>query len=123
MPNGRRLQRIDGDPTWGVDPDDGYYVPMAISEQQAAIAAREKYAGGKEAGPETLTPQTIEKKLADPQLAAAVKTLSAKVANGEFTKVGQPLAALVAQLERLRQQREQLLIQLKQLDSELGLVK
>ncbi len=119
LPNGRRLQRIAGDAVWGVDPDDGFYVPMTVAERKAASAAREKNVVGEA----PLTPEKIEKDLSDPQLAAAVKTLSAKVADGEFTKVGQPVAALTAQLERLRLQRDETLARLKQLDGELGLAK
>jgi carboxyl-terminal processing protease len=120
LPSGRRLQRVAGAAAWGIDPDDGFYVPMTAADQQAAKVARREFVTGKQTTPEKLTPELIEKKLADPQLSAAVKALSAKVSGGKFTKVGQSLAALSVQHEQLRQQRERLLIQLKQLDSELG---
>jgi hypothetical protein len=62
------------------------------------------------AGPATLTPEWTEKDLSDPQLAAAVKTLLAKVAGGEYLKVGQSASeAIAAQQERqehLQQERK-----------------
>jgi carboxyl-terminal processing protease len=120
LPSGRKMHRVAGNPAWGVDPDDGFYVPLNAEGQQAVKAARGEFAGGKQSAPAKLTPELIEKKLADPQLAAALKTLSAKVSDGRFAKVGQPLSALTAQHERLRRKREQLMSELKQLDRELG---
>ena len=120
LPSGRRLQRVAGDPTWGVDPNDGFYVPLTAAGQQAAKAARQEFSRGQTTSPAKLTPELIQQKLADPQLAAAVRTLSAKVYGGQFAKVGQPLAALVAHYEQIRQRREHLLSQLKQLEGELG---
>ena len=120
LASGRGLQRVAGDTTWGVDPNDGFYVPLTAAAQQGAKAARQEFSRGKATSPAKLTPEWIEQKLADPQLAAAVKTLSAKVSGGQFAKVGQPLAALVAHYEQIRQQREHLLGQLKQLERESG---
>jgi hypothetical protein len=120
LPSGRRLQRVDGDPAWGVDPSDGFYVPLTASRAEAAKTARDQFANHGAASPQRLTPEWIEQKLADPQLAAAVRALSAKVSGGEFAKAGQPLTALAAHYEQMRQQRDRLLTQLKRLDRELG---
>jgi chaperonin cofactor prefoldin len=54
-------------------------------------------------------------------LAAAQRTLVAKLTGGEFLKVGQanPAYDAPARLETLRQQREALLKDLQKLDSEI----
>jgi carboxyl-terminal processing protease len=120
LPSGRRLQRVAGDAKSGVDPNDGFYVPLSAADQDAAKAARQGIADGKQTAPTTLTPEWIEKTLADPQMASALKTLSAKAAGGDFVKVGQPLTALIAHYENVWRERERLLIQVKQLDRQLG---
>jgi carboxyl-terminal processing protease len=98
-PSGRTIDRRQGQKVWGVDPSDGYFVPLtqgAIEELQRRRAAQE-IIGGKPAADglasEDLTPGVIAKELGDHQLAAAVRTLVSKVASGEFEKVGQSAEA------------------------------
>jgi hypothetical protein len=96
---------------------------MSASGQQAARSARRQRDSDDVSRREKLSPEAIERELADPQLAAAVKTLSAKVGGGEFVKVGQTLTTLVARHQRAQQlqdQRQKLLSQLQQVDRELG---
>ncbi len=123
LPGGRRLQRLPGEATWGVDPNDGFYVPLSAAGQEAAKSARRQRDLGDASRPEKLSPEAIATELADPQLAAAVKTLSAKVSGGEFAKAGEPLTTLVTRHRRAQQlqdQRQKLLNQLQQVDRELG---
>jgi hypothetical protein len=65
-----------------------------------------------------LTPKILEEQYADPQLAAAQRTLVAKLTGGEFLKVGQanPKYEDPAPLEVLRQRREALITELQKLD-------
>jgi len=65
----------------------------------------------------------LAKDFADPQLAAALQTLSARLTKGEFAKVGKSHADLLADLARgepLQRQREALLKNLEQIQKELN---
>ena len=70
-----------------------------------------------------MTPESIERDQADPQLAAALTTLIARTTRGEFVKVGLPLSEQSARIQRLddaRKRRQLLLEDLKRVDKELG---
>ena len=70
-----------------------------------------------------VSPEFLDKGAADPQLAAALRSLSARLKTGEFEKTGRPLSDLQAELAQrddLRKQREELRAKLEQLDRQLG---
>lgn len=122
-PSGQSLHRAADSKTWGVDPHDGYFVPLTTEQR----AARQKALLPRETGslklPLSVSPEFLEKEVADPQLAAALKSLSAKLKTGEFAKTGRPLAeqdALLSQRDELRKQRDELRVKLEQLDRQLG---
>jgi carboxyl-terminal processing protease len=122
-PSGQSLHRAADSKTWGVDPHDGYFVPLTTEQR----AARQKNLLPRETGslklPPSVSPEFLEKELADPQLAAALRSLSAKLKTGEFAKTGRPLAeqeALLSQRDELRKQRDELRVKLEQLDRQLG---
>jgi carboxyl-terminal processing protease len=125
LPSGRTIHKRPGEAQWGVDPDDGYYLALTRPQTEAlqkSQAERSYIAPGKgAAAPARLTPNVLEEQYADPQLAAAQRTLVAKLTGGEFLKVGQanPAYDAPARLETLRQQREALLKDLQKLDSEI----
>lgn len=131
LPRGRMIHKRPGENTWGVDPNDGYYVPMTkaqIDALQKELAAHTLIGHAKGAAPmppEKLTPKLLEERYSDPQLAAALQTLTAKLTDGAFLKVGQanPKYDAPAQLETLRQRREALLQDLQKLDFEIDAVK
>jgi carboxyl-terminal processing protease len=91
-PSGRSIDRRPGEKVWGVDPSEGYFVPMTheASEQLRARRRQRDILSGEasdvsaESG--TITPDAIAK--SDPQLSAALRTLVAKIVSGEFEKVG-----------------------------------
>lgn len=122
-PNGQSLHRAADSKSWGVDPHDGYFVPLTIEQR----TARQKNLLPRETGslklPPSVLPEFLEKDVADPQLAAALKSLSAKLKTGEFAKTGRPLAdqeALLSLRDDLRKQRDELRVKLEQLDRQLG---
>lgn len=125
-PSGRNIQKRPGEEMWGVDPADGYYVPMTmqqLKEMQRLLMERSLVGKNPVAGTDgALTPERVEGDYADPQLAAALKTMVAKLITGEFIKVGQTNAAQAAQLHRrdeIRQRRESLLKDLEKVEKEL----
>ena len=128
LPSGRNLQRIPGEKTWGVDPTDGDYVPLDAKQTEALLEAMRgrEILGGKDGAANNdlkVTPATLAKDFADPQLAAALQTLTARLTKGEFTKVGKSHADLLADLARgepLQRQRALLLKNLEQIQKELN---
>jgi carboxyl-terminal processing protease len=124
LPSGRNIQKKPGAKSWGVDPDNGFFMPLT-KEQTAALQdkARERYVlGGKAPPAEKITPAVLEKDHADPQLAAALKTMIARVTTGKFTPVGKTVDALkfqLKQLEDLQKQQQSVQDQLQQIQQQL----
>jgi carboxyl-terminal processing protease len=128
LPSGRMIDKRAGDKGWGIDPDDGFYVPLtkvqsdALQKNQMDRFTLGSGKAGEGKMPARLTPKMIEEQYADPQLAAAMRSLVAKLTGGEFLKVGQSTANVQDQmrrLEELRQRREALLQDLKRLEKDI----
>ncbi|MDH3583422.1 MAG: S41 family peptidase [Phycisphaerae bacterium] len=101
LPSGRSLHRKEGAKIWGVDPNEGYYVPMnheQIREMNKIRAESDviKDDGAPAAAPPKATPKWLEEERADPQLAAALRTMLARLDGGKFTAVGRANATLQA---------------------------
>ena len=128
LPSGRNLDRHAGGDDWGVEPNDGFYVPLGVEQAERLLARRqdreilriEKEAQARAL--ERLTPQQIEKDFADPQLAAGLKTMLARLATGEFLKVGGSKhdAARLQQKELVLRQKRQIQRELERLQRELA---
>lgn len=111
LPSGRSLSRKDDTPTWGVDPTEGFYVPVTddqlvamfeVRRREEALVNREAAAKNNKVAP---APKTDSKEpakpidwanvdsvlegLKDPQLAAAVRAVQHKVEKGEWIPTGQ----------------------------------
>src|SRR5262249_34169025 len=88
LPAGRNIDRAEGKPDWGVDPSEGQFVPMAPNDPD------------------------------DPQLAAALKAMAARLTTGEFARAGQPRSALTAHLQRqdAEKRRAALMKDIEQID-------
>jgi hypothetical protein len=122
-PGGRGIDRQAGQAVWGVDPTDGDYVE--VSPEQA-LKRREKLVKGLSLLPDQpgqeLTPAWIEKEGGDPQLAAGLTALIAKLTRGEFARVGKDapnFAAQVAQSAELKKRRAEVMKNLEKLNHEL----
>ncbi|MCI0641036.1 MAG: S41 family peptidase [Gemmataceae bacterium] len=129
LPSGRNIQKRPGEADWGVDPDDGYYVPLSKAQMEALDKKTKErtYLGWKKEDqpkhPARLTAKAAEETYGDPQLAAALRTLTAKLNDGAFVKVGHSDAFLKEQmkkLEELHQRRETLVETLKRLDADIA---
>ena len=121
MPRGGDIDKREGKADWGVDPTDGYYVPVDSRTLDASIRKRRER--GRVAGAARVTPESIERDEADPPLAAALKTLIARTTQGEFVRSGLPVAEQAARLARLddaRKRRQSLLEDLEKVEKELG---
>lgn len=110
-PSGQPLHRSPDAKSWGVDPQDGFFVPQTAEQRTTRLKASLDRVTGQLKLPLPITADFAEKDLADPALAAALKTMSAKLKTGEFTKTGRPVAELQARLteiDKLRKQLEEL---------------
>lgn len=128
LPSGRTIQKRPGNQDWGVDPTDGYYIPLDAKQAEALqksmqnreIVGRPKTETKKA---DALTPESIGKDYADPQLAAALTSMKARLAGGAFTKVGKSQADLlkdIAARESASKRREVLLKSLEEIKKELS---
>jgi len=112
LPSGRNIHKKPDAEVWGVDPDDGFYVPMTPEQIRAMNDIRRKRdvlddKDGKEA--ETVTPAVAREKLKDLQLAAALEGMAGKLADDAWPKVGESGAEQLVKkqrIETLRRQRD-----------------
>jgi carboxyl-terminal processing protease len=127
LPSGRCLQRSDDSPQWGVDPSQGFYVPMTDEETTAMIEARgenDVLSAAAKADPSQkwADPEWIVRRLKDKQLAAALEAVQARIDAGpgaEWKATGQELpagntmaASDLDRSQRLRDRMERELIKL-----------
>ena len=127
LPNGRNIHRKPDAKVWGVDPDDGAYVPMTFQQYEAMIKARRdadtlRNVGTENQG-ETITPELIEEQMKDPQLAAGLRAVLGKLETGDWPVVGlSDTEELVKQHERelLERRRNLLLEELNKVEAELA---
>lgn len=111
LPSGRSIQREDDSTTWGVDPRDGFYVPMTDEENRRMLRRRRDEEIIRETNPEECCwddPEWILRELKDPQLSAAVEAIRLKLETGDWVPTGEEfergrleLAALRAEEQRV----------------------
>ena len=127
LPNGRNIHRREGSDTWGVDPADGFYVPMTPDQLKKMIELRHegdilrKVTQKNETG--TVTPGWIKTQMADTQLAAGLEALLGKLNPGTWPKVGESNAkmlALQAKHDNLIRQRDYVKERLDEIETELN---
>jgi carboxyl-terminal processing protease len=93
LPSGRSIDRSGAEKSWGVDPDEGFFVPVDPDQLKGLLALRQereiigKGSGDRPDHPQAVTPQWIEREQRDPQLAAALKTMITRLASGRFLPV------------------------------------
>jgi hypothetical protein len=127
LPGGRNIDRQAGANVWGVDPSDGFYVPVTAAQQDLWRKRRQRRV--LDGAPQSVPPKgaaaiaaAIENDLADPQLAAAYKSLAARVSSGTFLKVGKSEGEMLAyytRRETLLKQKAEALKQLETIEQEL----
>jgi carboxyl-terminal processing protease len=129
LPGGQSIDRQPGLSVWGVDPTDGFYVPLTPEQHELWLKRRQKrdvLDGVAKAIPskgQAAIVAAIESELADRQLGAAYMSLSARAGDGALAKVGQSEEALkvhLARREQLLKQRAEAQKQLNQIEKELS---
>ncbi len=100
LPSGRNIHRRDGADTWGVDPSDGFYVPMSFDQIKKMNDARRDAdvvnAQNGNGRPERITPQWLRETRHDLQLAAALQAMLGFLESGKWAPVGEGNATLLA---------------------------
>lgn len=127
LPSGRNIHRKPDAEVWGVDPDEGAYVPMTNEAYEQMIKTRREAdvlrpENGHNDSAE-VTPEEIERVLKDPQLAAALKAVLGKIETGDWPTVGLPNAEELVKLrqrEQLERRRDLLLEELDKVEAELA---
>ncbi len=125
LPGGRNINRLPDSDVWGVDPDEGNYVPMTTDQVRQMREIRrdlDALRPDNDADRQPLTPKWIDENLSDPQLAAAHRAMLGRLADGDWPQVGESGGELLVQESRRRnllRQRELLAERLDELDAEL----
>jgi len=126
MPNGQNIHRKPGAERWGVDPSDGFYVALSPDEQEKMLEARrDKGFEGLPANGEAVEPDWFVENLADKQLAAALRAIQGRLADGEWKPVGPGDATLQTHLDEkraLEQRKQRYMERLSEINEELARV-
>lgn len=132
LPSGRLIQREDNSTEWGVDPTEGFYVPMTATEYRDMIEVQREEEIIRPDNAETPgdwdDPQWILDYLKDPQLAVAVEAIRSRLDSGDW---GTPEFAgelaeedasdtpLPRELAALERQRDRLLRSVERIDQRI----
>ena len=125
LPGGRNINRMPDSEVWGVDPDEGNYVPMSSQQVRRMREVRrdlDALRPDNNQQREAVTPDWIEQELSDPQLAAAHRAILGRIADGEWPKVGEDggdLLAFETRRRNLERQRELLGERLEEIEDQL----
>lgn len=149
LPSGRSISRKDDADHWGVDPSEGFYVPMTDAQTVTMLETRRReevlrYAQEKSAAAPSDAPaaatagqaaepasepvdwtnvDSVLNFLKDPQLTAAVKALQIKVDSGDWKPTGETHNAkgriAGAEMLKLTQYQQRLLRELARTDRRL----
>ena len=96
LPNGRLIHRREDSEQWGVDPEDGFFLPMTPAQirRMHRIAMENRVLP--EHGNTPADPDWIERELGDLQLAAGLRAMLGKLATGQWPAVGRAGAEVLA---------------------------
>lgn len=123
LPSGRLIHRRRKAETWGVDPEDGFFVPMTPQQIRQMQQVRLDNTILRRHENETISPQWIEDNLADLQLAAGLEAIVGKLATNNWPQVGQSGADQILRNTRrqtLIRHRDLLMERLEQTETELA---
>lgn len=129
LPSGRNIDKRGGEKTWGINPDDGYFVPISAAQSKTMLDRRRERdiirpaAEKTTKASSTITPASIEQDESDPQLAAALKSMTARLQSGAFTKVSTLTPSQINQILKrgeIEQRRETARQALEKIDRELA---
>lgn len=101
LPSGRNLHRKEDAETWGVDPTDGFYVPMTFDQMKKMGDLRREadvINDGNGKRPERVTPDWLREERSDLQLAAGLQAMLTYLETGKWEPIGQPNSTLLAHM-------------------------
>jgi carboxyl-terminal processing protease len=92
-PDGREIQRLPNAAEWGVDPSPGLRLPVPAEEfaqafQQWRQVRQVRPTAEEQQARAPLNEATVEKSFQDRQLAAALRAMQGRLANGQYPEVG-----------------------------------
>jgi carboxyl-terminal processing protease len=116
LPGGRMIQKAPNATEWGVDPSDGFYMPLTAKQ---VIALEERLRQRQVLDEQPAVALQPSQDPADPQLAGALKAMTAKLTHGEFERVGRPISEFAAHQQALQAERLKLKKQLAEIEREL----
>lgn len=127
LPSGRSLQRTDTSVEWGVDPTPGFYMPLSTEQVSDLLRVRREEDVIRANGEgDWSDPATIVDRLRDPQLAAALRAVQARIDTGEWERTGQPgperEAIALDELRRIQRTRDVMLRELGRLERRIAAI-
>jgi len=133
LPSGRLIQRQDESTTWGVDPSQGFYVPVKDEEILARFLRRRDFDAvrGESIDPEPTVikqdwanPVWIASEASDTQLAAALRAVQGRLDTGRWAAVSDAKDAhaeiAVTELRNLERTRERLGLESARIDKRIN---
>ena len=122
LPSGRSIHRWPDSTVWGVDPTDGFYVPIS-DEQRIEIFRMRQEDEVIRADGELSRDEALERALGDPQLAAALEAMRSRIATGAWQPVAEggetATDALAEELRRAEARRDTLVAELTRVSAEI----
>lgn len=124
LPSGRNIHKHPDSTEWGVDPDDGFYLPLTDAEYRKVVENQRKLQVIKEGNHQGdwQNPQWVDQQLQDPQLSAALKALRLHNKENKWVATGREMKEneeLIAQLQLAERRRDIVITQLDRLDREI----
>ncbi len=129
LPTGRSIQRKDDEAKWGVDPSEGFFVPVTDEQLVEMFDVRRqeevlRAAGKADTDAKWEDPSWVVEHLKDPQFAAAYRAVEAKVTTGQWVHTGQEGSpdqqSQIAELKRTRELQMRLERELERTDRRLA---
>lgn len=125
LPSGRNIHKQPDSETWGVDPDEGFYLPLTMAEMRRINRIQRDLQVIREGnGSDGHWDDTawILNHMEDPQLAAAVESLQSKITTGDWKATGRSMAddeEVISQLRIAEERRDLIQMQLDRTDREI----
>jgi carboxyl-terminal processing protease len=125
LPSGRSIHRWPDSTVWGVDPTDGFYIPISDEQRLEIFRARQEgeiIRPHEKADAEHDREAELEAALADPQLVAALEAMRTRLDSGAWEpgRRGATAAdALAEELRRAEARRDALVSELSRVSEEI----
>ncbi|MFG0284476.1 MAG: S41 family peptidase [Phycisphaerales bacterium JB039] len=122
LPSGRSIHRWPDSTVWGVDPTDGFYLPVSDEQRIEIFRMRQEDEVIRAEG-ELPREEALARALGDPQLAAALDAMRNRIATGAWqpvTEGGETATdALAEELRRAEARRDTLVAELTRVSEEI----